>query len=562
MNHCNHQFNSNADKAFYVRTTNALLSEKKLIHDPVNNELLRLSEIETDRLQKAISNFDFLEKNFLLSVQQILCSYALEQHTNEVISNLKLLLEANYDIDLYEIYNQVSEPTNNENCSNFIKYLETITKTKEDSNEIFFSLLRLCEENDFLHRLSVSKVISGYINSNQLQNYLRLQERVVYMDTQIILYVLCIYYKEVREYNVYYNITKDLLKYSELNPNVSLHVSIHYVYEAAYHFKEALLLIPFEELNFYGPRNSHNVFFQYYEFLNNNEMLDYDINTFADFLEGFEFDSEDVFSSSFLQVAAGLITRFLESFGISVENIHKPLNQAHEEVFDVFKNVLNTLGRPRQEATIENDASMLYFLTNKYSPDQEPFFITWDNSFYEARKRYLTKFRGCKNFFLYTPSKLLTNLSLTIFEINPESVTKEFLSILDADDIQSKTSNFLDTINLLFDIDKDERRKYLAKLNEFKLKYIIDQEASPEEGGNEEKVQPYSALLHELANNVNKRDSKLSLDSLKALLSDEKYFDALTEIFDKELEFYTGNYRFSTKFVDNVYSLIKRRKDS
>lgn len=561
MSYCNEQFNSDADKAFYIRITNSLQSEKKVVQDSRNKDLFKLTESETERLKRAIENFDFLEKNFSLSVQQVLNAYSLGQHTNEVIIQLKDLLEANYDIDLYEIFSQISEASNNENCSRFIKYLDSITLSKDLSRELFFNLLRLCEENDILHKLSASKVISGYINSNQLQNYLRLQERVVYMDTQIILYVLCAYYKEVKDYNVYYNITRDLLRYSDQNPNVSLHVSQYYVYEAAYHFKEALLLVPFEELSFFGPKNSHNVFFQFYEFLMNHGLLEEETKSFEDFLGGYGFEYEDVSGSSFIQIAAGLITGFLESFGIIVENIHKPINQAHDEVFEIYKNALNTLGRPRLEATVENDATMLYYLTNKYSSNQEPFFITWDHSFYEARKKYLAKFKGCRNFYLYTPSKLLTNLSLTKFEINTEGVTKEFLSILDADDIQSKTNQFLDIINQLFDIDKEERRRYMAKIKEFKEKYIIDQGGQTDEGSSEEKVQPYSALLHELAINVTRKKSKISFDSLKTILSDEKYFEPLTQIFDKELEYYTQNFKFSDKFMDSVSSLIKLKNN-
>lgn len=562
MEYCNNQFNSNADISFYTRTTNALLSEGKVVFDHSINKLHKLSDKERDRLQKAISNFDFLEKNFMLSVQQILSNYSLDRHTNDIITNLKTLLETNYDTDLYEIYNQIAETTNNENRSIYIKYLDSITKSRELSDKVFFELLRLCEENDYLHRISASKVISSYINSNQLQNYLRLQERVIYMDTQLLLYILCIFYKEVKDYNIYYNITLDLIKYSESNPNVSLNTSILYVYEAAYHFKEALLLIPFEDLDFYEPKNSHNVFFQYYEYLSNNDLLEDDVKSFEDFLAGFELVYEDVFSTSFIQTVARLITSFLESFNINIENIHKASNQAYEESFNVFKNVLNTLGRPRQEITIENDATMLFYLTNKYSSDQEPFFITWDHTFYEARKRYLEKSKGCKNFYLYTPSKLLTNLSLTKFEINPEGVTREFMSILDADDIQTKTSHLLDIISQLFDIDRNERRKYLSKLKEFKAKYIIDQEIQIDEGSSEEKTQPYSALLSELANQVSNSNSLISMENLKALLSNEEFFEPLTSIFDKELGYYTLHYKFSNSFLKDVNALIKKMQMS
>jgi hypothetical protein len=559
--HCNKQFNLTLESSLYKRTVSSLMTERKVLHDELDKDKIKLSESERTRLGKAISDFEFQERNFLFLINQTLIEYNLESHIDDLVTNLRVLLETNYENDIYEIYNQAFEVTNNENCYKFIKYLESISNSKDIANEIFFKLLLSCEENDFLHRVSASQVISKYTNSNQFQNYIRLQQRIVFMDAQLIIYILCVYYKDVNDFNIYYNITKDLLKHSEKHVNVKLVTSIHYVYEAAYHLKEALLLIPFEDLGFYEPKNSQNVFYQYYAYLKQNDHLDNDVNSFEDFISGFDLSYDDHFSKNYLQNTGRLIIQFLESFGIQVEHIIKPTSPARDDVFSAFKNALNILRRPRQEVTIENDATMLYYLTNKYNADQEPFFVTWDNAFYEARKRYLAQNKGCKNFFLYSPSKLLTTFSLTKFEINPESVTKEFLSILDADDLQSKATNFLDTLSFLFDIEKEERRKYISKLREFKEKYIIDQPLQLEETILEERSQPYNALFKEFTYHVNGKNPKFTLDELKELMSNDEYFDPLTQLLDKELEYYTQNFSFTDNLFISVGKLIKKLKN-
>lgn len=552
---CNTKHKLQANPSIYKSIITSLITDNRLRYYNPDRKEVELIASEKERIKNAIDNFEFQENNFNLAVSQCLQKFSIESEITNIIERLKKLLESNYNSDIYEIFNQAySSNNNNEQCHLFISYLESVIQDNDKRNELFFDLLLICQENDFLHKMSASYVLSKYIDSTQMQNYLRQQKRIVYLDSQILFYAICYYYSEnVKGYsNAFYNTVRDLLKYSEQNENIELRTTLYYVNETAYHLKEALLLIPFEELGFFDAHNSQNVFFRFYKFLRDEQLLEEDVNSFADFLGSLDFEYEDVFNADFMAFGTRIISEYLNILGIKVEAIKKCTQGSVS--YDIFKNTLNILGKPRQEITIENDASMLNLLSDHHDVN-DLFFASWDTAFYDARKRYIENIKASRHFYLYSPAKLLTNFSLANFEVNPSSVTLEFQSILDAENIQSKTSSMLDIISNFFDIGKDERRKYISKLKEFKTKYLIDIDSRPEETHGEEREHPYIILIKDLTYNFN-RKNKYSLDDLKSLFNNDEYFENITTLFKSELDFYQSNLKFTGKLTSELHKLI------
>ena len=57
----------------------------------------------------------------------------------------------------------------------FLSFLKTCSPSTSDNNieTIFFDILRVCEENDFLHKVSAGNVIARYTNTPKLQSYIK-----------------------------------------------------------------------------------------------------------------------------------------------------------------------------------------------------------------------------------------------------------------------------------------------------------------------------------------------------------------------------------------------------
>ncbi len=80
----------------------------------------------------------------------------------------------------------------------------------------------------------------------------------------------------------------------------------------------------------------------------------------------------------------------------------------------------------------------------------EPFLITWDNTFYKARQKILESFPKKNYWYIYTPAKLADRISLQNFQLNPTSINNNIVSLTESNfNIGSKTS-FIDLLSSIF----------------------------------------------------------------------------------------------------------------
>lgn len=555
---CNESFNINAEKSFYTRLLQNLTNQQRVFVTDSNRSIFQLTSSEIEKIKIANEDFKFREQILIIDVQNELEKFGIKEVFEAVIFKLKELFEKNYNLDISEIYDNSNSNNNSIYCREFVDFLRSKVNNKEKVEELFFNLLLICEQNDFLHRISLGNVFADINNPIELQNYIRITKREVYIDTQLIIYALCYWYKDTNYENVYYRITKELLDLKEQNQNLRIYASTLYINEAAYHLKEALLLVPFEDLNIFKIAASNNVFFKFYLSLKDSKQLDDEIETFENFLKEFDLYYDDIYDKNYIQIATDLITQYLESLDIEIVEIPK-LDK--EPAVDIFKSVLQTKDKTRQEVTVNNDAIMLSYLSNNSEHEVEPIFITWDTTFYDARKKYFEKFRGCDLWHLFSPSKFLNHISLLEFEVNPQSLSNDFYSILHSSDIQNKTENVIDSLTALLDIDKQDKRKYINKLKEFGKTYVFTHEKDSEII-EQEQSQPIEILINKLTFYYrNSKTKKHSFEDLKSIFSESVYFEQITSIIQRELENLV-NYNSD---IDNVYKqmdiLIDNKKD-
>lgn len=549
----NNYFENGFTPEFYNRVLENLKRTKKIDYVDKGKKSIRLTDEESAIIQKSYENFETNRKLFFMYYDDLLKKYNIEEKKDELLNKLESFFENNFNIDLCEIY---CEEINCDNASYapLLDYLKGITDS-ENVNNLFKDILLLCEDNDFLLRISVSKVFSKISNPDQFQNYLSQQKRIVYLDSQIILYALCCNYLDNDKYdNIYHKITNNLLNYISRNQNIELKFGNQYLSEIAYQLKMALLLIPFADNNNTAEISiSTNIFYQFYYYLKNNGLLDYETNTFADFMYNLlSLEEDDAYDSDYEKIASKLIIRTLDDLNIKV--ITFPFYEEWESTYTLLDEVIkNNLLSIKSHYVLKNDAIMVCHLSNCQLHINEPFFLTWDKSFTQFRKAFKDKYnrRDSISWHLFTPSKFLNHMDLINFKIDPSSVTNDFISVMDGLGVHDMTRTVVDSMNRLSDIkniSKDQRHKYIRIIKdiftESEFSYGID---APIEEKKIKISNSFADILDQINNYLN-NDSQLGIEKYRKMLLNESYFIQIAELIKARVKL-----KLSNPSLNNVY---------
>ena len=554
----NAHFENNLEINRYKNLISILETDKKVIVSSYDRTY-KLSDDEYERISQIQENFNDNRNIFFLLLEDIAEKYNIGSKILELFDKLQEFVENNFNIDFSEAYDKGIEIDKDENViyQQFITYIQSITFDKECSNKLFRDLLELSVDSDFLLRMSASKAFANLTNPDRYEQYINQQERVVYLDTQIILYALCLNYVNKANYGNYlYESTEELIDLARKNKNIRFKFSKFYLQEVAYQLKFALLLIPFEGIE--GRKLSSNIFYQFYWHLKENDLLEEDDETFSDFMSyWFQLDENDAYDNKFFSIAYDNITNYLTDNLLNIEVEILPQYEKTAAVETIEKVIFNeSYARNRPKTVIDNDAFMLCHLCNRDVHVIEPFFLTWDKLFVKFRKDYVSKHKRSDiiTFHLFNPSRFISHLSLTKFKINPKAITNDFLSIIDSYSIQEKSSTFWDTVNKFLNIDnigKLKRSRYATKIKE-----IVEKEFnSPNVEGERERIlSPFEGRFESLNDYYSNANSKYSIYDYRNLLLAEDYFDKATQIiFDVNID--------SKLIGQKIDELIQNKKD-
>lgn len=541
---------------FFRRSIEKLRTKKRIEFNKETQELY-LSSDEKQRLIKVQSLFNDNKELFLLYYSDIIERYELKDHSDEILEKLKEFFVVNYNIDIKEIRDEDSYDNEDSILEEFLAYIKTLLDEK-DSINLVKDLLKLCEESDFILRLSASTVIGNLTNPVHFENYVRKQKRLVYLDTQLILHALCTGYLSNCEYdNVYFRIVDELLKFQKLNPNIEFRFSRYYLSEVAYQLKMALLLIPFEGTTEH--KLSTNVFYEFYEYLHSNDLLEDGHQSFADFLENWLLVTEDDALEPDCEkiISSNIGTLLLDELSISVTTL--PFYEDKETAVSVLDGIIKDRSNKlssKSHYIMSNDALMVCHLSNKEIHQDEPFFLTWDKSFTPFRSAFKQKFKRQEliSWHLFNPSKFINHMSLLEFKIDPKTITNDYLPILDSLGLHEKAKTIFDSMNRLTDIkdiSKKQRRRYVQLtqqvFNEQEFGYEVDK---PEMIDNV--IKPFETILDNI-NRYYHSHSEYSIEKYKKMMLKEEYFIRLLDIIISEI---SNGPEISNDLTSNIDKLL------
>ena len=446
-----------------------LVQETSLIIKKHVPKTYDLSSKEQTRIHEAEENYNLAFQSYNASMSEILSRYGIKETSINTINKLLMdHISAQYNFDIEEAIGD-SEHAEKADYKLFISKLKEEGCQESKENDLYKELLLLNRNNDILVRLSAGRAFRRVSNPDQFNEYFRKADRFVWIDTQILLYLIC-YNEEYSQYNnSLYKTALTLFRNSISNQHFHFKVAHFYINELIYQLRQALLLISVVDMPFVQNINmSRNVFYQHYRQLKQNDGLPPRVETFADYMEdNFDLYEEDAYALDFPAIARGVIESKFDEFNIKIETVQQPDYKDLGNSETIFINVSSIDGvSPKQGKTLNNDAWMGVILFT-HNDDQKPIFITLDSSFEPYRKQYMQKYRRGLPFswHLFSPSAFVNHLDFIDFKVNADNLTDDLISLVESDDVKDKTITVIDRINRFLDIPHisiSQRKKYIA----------------------------------------------------------------------------------------------------
>lgn len=525
-----------------------------------------LSPEMREKFQKINQTSEIQEAELLSEVDSVLTRFNLQKETENIVNLLVDLYNSNYEADV----NETQHVTNGHSqkihkiFSEIICYIQKNSEFSEtQANDIARNLLIVCKKNDYLNKASVSNMFTNLFKSDKLEYYLSQAERKVYLDTQILLQFICNIYSEEKIDDQLHNAIRVFIDSIEnAKVPISLNTTTDYVREVSAHLQNALKLERFLSLDYIQDLGkSKNVFFNYYLALKENGADFEDFNAFIDDLLGIETPPYN--DINFIETVAQVIVERFELLNISVEtprwyepNEYKKYRKEYEVSLSYSQH-----DNKSYEARKHDLNAILHICDNQFDMKEydfiEPYFITWDTSFYEAR-RSLMKLKNLSFWYLMPPLKFANTISVIDFKVNSEALNYNIISVIEDNfNLSSQSISFIDLMNSFVDngeVSKWKLGGIFAKMRS-KLREELDiNDFQKLKHGN----LPIDEFLLMVRNHYQDPSTKYNYSELTSLFGNNDYANEISEIISSNLDGFTEGKKIKNTIIDSLNELIDK----
>ena len=507
-----------------------------------------LTDEERDRIHDAEDNYNLSLKSFNASMSDVISRYGLRIKVEDITKHLMEYLAAQYNYDIDEAIGDI-ESVEKPSYKTFTAKLKDLGCPTERCKDLFKELLCISRDNDVIVRVSAGDAFRRISNPDQFNEYVRRADRKVWLDTQILLYLLC-YNDDYAKYDhPTYKTAMSLFRLPPGNENFHFKVAHFYINELTSHLRQALLLVSIVDLPFSKNKSmSNNVFYRHYRKLRDTDGLPYGVDTFAEYLENnFHMTEDEAFASDYENIAEGVIEAKLADFNVDSEWEEQMSSKDMKASEDVYKSLAqsNSGLTPKTGKTLSNDAWMGLCLF-KHNEEQKPIFITMDNQFEPYRRQYMSKYRrgASFNWHLFSPAEFVNHIDFINFKVNADNLTDSLISIIETSEVKDKTINVIDSISRFLDIPNmtsGQRKKYVGWVNDL----FQSEEFAYKAGKNQKEDLPDGIIRFlDAQDSVFTYFSEKNDDSVKAfqrMLQDENNFKLYLEVLSSYVATETAN---------------------
>ena len=522
-------FESKIERAYIEREINNLRL-KQIIKGNKIEKTIYLSDEKRNEIQKIYDIVSIEENLFIEKINSFLQKENLDIELKDLIELLYKIYKENYNIDIEELTENSNSYTSSlkKSLTDLKNFLTSKNLDQDQADAISDKLINICGESEFLSKYSTVHLFNNLFNSNKLEKYLDSKEQKVFIDTQILLRLLCVIYptseykfidSALNSVNLFYNTS------IKLKDQLYLITSNDYIEEVAIHIANAIKLKRFMDLPFMqNIGTTKNVFYNAFLEYRNTSLLDSQ-TTFSEFLAELLdldiFDLENKNHDDLVQVIGNKVFETLEYLGIEIitHNLY-PNFQAIKKEYEIH---LALSSKERAFNAIQNDLrTILYLSTRDYHYNEsgvyeEPYLLTWDSSFYYIRKILMNQKQkiNASFWYIYSPLKLVDRLSVMNFNLNPEMLNLNIIALTENNfNYSSKKASFIDVISTFFnksDVSQLGIIKKISKLSTETKDLNIDEENAKEFSESEEES-PILKTLLEIRNHFSSGNSKYSFN--------------------------------------------------
>ena len=452
---------------------NGLHSKGKIKIINENPKTYSLTSEEQQRLTDYANDCSHNKMQFRNDVQMILNDTTLASKTDDVLKEFKNLVTQRLNSAAIVVDNVGLQYNENESENSFLEFINADIKDIEKSKKIYKDIISICDSNDIIYRLCAGSFISSLASNTDYNGNFPKLRRDVFLDTQVILLILCVAFDDFEPGRIYnYKIARDLISIAKNDKNgLSLKFANTYITEVKGHLAQALQLIEIADAETRKfTLHTTNVFYNHFADLKESDKLPDDITTFKDYLYALfnlnDQDTEDDYRSFLDYSLADQIEYILREANIELFTLPSYDYEGTKKSEKAFNDVLKN--NEKSYATLEHDVRMGQYLFD-WQSKPKMFFISRDHSFDLYRKRYADLYCRSTPYFwqLFTPVNFVNSIDLLEMKFEPQVLSEDLLLLVDRDGGKDNAKYFADVNTKLTNlpgITAAERRKR-QKLN-------------------------------------------------------------------------------------------------
>lgn len=429
---------------------NGLYSKGKIevVHE--TPKTYSLTSDEQQRLTDYANDCSHNKMQFRNDIQTILNGTALASKTDEVLVEFKNLVTQRLKSAAIVVDNLGLNYDETEDENSFLKFLNSDINDIEISKKIYKEIIALCSSNDIVYRLCAGSFMSSLASTTEYNGNPQMYRRDVFLDTQVILPILCVVYDDFEPGRLYdYKIARDLISIAKNEKNgLSLKFANTYITEVKGHLAQALQLIELADAeNRKFELRTNNVFYNHYADLKDSDKLPDDIITFKDYLYILfnleDYDAEDDYKNFLDNSLADQIKYLLSEANIELFYLPSYTYEDTKKSEKAFNAVLKY--NEKSYATLEHDVRMGQYLFD-WEDKPKLFFISRDHSFDLYRKKYAGLFCRANPYFwqLFTPVNFVNSIDLIEMKFDPQVLSEDLLLLVDRDGDKDNARYFAD----------------------------------------------------------------------------------------------------------------------
>lgn len=566
VEYVNSQLNCKIDSSYFSQLINRHDSGLSLQKDG----LCDITQAQRERIIAIKVETSVIQDSIITKLHEVCLQYNMDTPSAEKI--FKIISAAYIRTSDIEAENLSSKTNANDEAIdkiiNALKHQINTNKLSADSDTIINELLSITVGNEYFAKLATTQLFSNLFKQNELEEYLSLIPKNVYLDTQILLQIICCLFEDSDYSDFQYISAKTMLRnISNSRCRITLYTLQDYIEEVCVHLWDGFAVSEIERyLDFSDFGKSNNIFYCYFRYLTDNGIKNYEL--YSDFIS--DLIGVDIYSNvsrqDFINEAVTAISYILTMQDITVVDspyiVYDELDRLTKEY-----DLIAQLYRRKPHRAIISDIKMIQYLSDKNAHinqdtqlPEEPYFITCDSSLYNYRHHFIARYPKRLHWYIYTPLKFANRLSVMNFKPDPEALSLDLINVAEANFNSSTTNNkkpFIDILSMF--VGKTNENSWAITRRLAELNRMNQDCSSNVDFSKVKQTEHIESVLTRMAFHYSKPDSTFNMEQLINLIEDDRYAPQFDRFIEESIKLLEQEERIDYSYLDSV---LKARQES